>query len=109
MSFGIVQAVSGADATFMYMSDLVGVAELRQNLSVYLRRVREGETLVVTDRNRPVAVLGPAPESASRLDQLIAAGRVSPPLRAELPEPLEMGDDPGALSRALAELRDDER
>jgi prevent-host-death family protein len=95
----------------MYMSNLVGIAELRQNLSVYLRRVREGETLVVTDRNRPVAVLGPPPSSASsHLDRLIAAGRVSPPTRSELPEPLEMDvDDPCGLSRALAELRDDER
>ncbi len=103
------ETVAPASATFMYMSDLVGVAELRQNLSVYLRRVREGETLVVTDRNRPVAVLGPAPESASRLDQLIAAGRVSPPTRSEFPEPLEMESVPDGLSRALAELRDDER
>lgn len=94
----------------MYMSNLVGIAELRQNLSVYLRRVGEGETLVVTDRNRPVAVLGPAPESASKLDRLIAAGRVSAPTRSELPEPLEMEvDDSNGLSRALAELRDNER
>jgi len=35
-------------ATFMYMSKTVGVAELRQNLSVYLRRVSQGERLVVT-------------------------------------------------------------
>ena len=41
-------------ATFMYMSESVGIAELRQNLSVYLRRVSRGERLVVTDRNRPV-------------------------------------------------------
>ncbi len=94
----------------MYMSNLVGVAELRQNLSVYLRRVREGETLVVTDRNRPVAVLGPAPGPSSHLDRLIAAGRVSPPTRSELPEPLEMDvDETRGLSRALAELREDER
>lgn len=94
----------------MYMNDdLVGVAELRQNLSVYLRRVRKGETLVVTDRNRPVAVLGPAPASASDLDRLIAAGRVSAPTRSELPEPLEMDvDDSCGLSRALAELRDED-
>jgi prevent-host-death family protein len=42
----------------MYMTT-VGVAELRQNLSKYLRRVARGERLVVTDRNRPVAELGP--------------------------------------------------
>ena len=40
------------------MSETVGVAQLRQNLSRYLRRVARGERLVVTDRNRPVAELG---------------------------------------------------
>ena len=39
--------------------DRVGVRELRQNLSVYLRRVRRGEALEVTDRGQPVAVLQP--------------------------------------------------
>lgn len=33
----------------------VGVTELRQNLSKYLRLVGQGERLIVTDRNRPVA------------------------------------------------------
>lgn len=42
----------------MYMNT-VEVGELRQNLSRYLRRVERGERLVVTDRNRPVAELGP--------------------------------------------------
>jgi prevent-host-death family protein len=103
-------ATAPESATFMYMSNFVGIAELRQNLSVYLRRVGEGETLVVTDRNRPVAVLGPPPTSATtHLDRLIAAGRVSPPTRSELPEPLELGIDPDGLSHALAELREDER
>lgn len=87
----------------------VGVAQLRQNLSVYLRRVESGERLVVTDRNRPVAELGPV--ASTRLDQLIAEGRVSAPRRSgKLPPPLKIsGADPGALSKALAELRDDER
>lgn len=103
-------ATPGQSATLMYMSNLVGIAELRQNLSVYLRRVGEGETLVVTDRNRPVAVLGPPPAAATHLERLIAAGRVSPPTRSKLPEPLDMEvDDSSALSRALAEVRDDER
>jgi prevent-host-death family protein len=91
----------------MYMSESVGVAELRQNLSVYLRRVREGERLIVTDRNRPVAELGPAPTTGSALDRLIAEGQVRPPKRKGLPEPLEvdLGGDPEALSRALEEVR----
>jgi prevent-host-death family protein len=90
----------------MYMSEeTVGVAELRQNLSAYLRRVEKGERLVVTDRNRPVAELGPPPTPGSDLDRLVSEGRVSRPLRRGLPEPLELSGDPWALSRALAEVR----
>lgn len=89
----------------MYMSVTVGVAELRQNLSVYLRRVNRGERLVVTDRNRPVAELGPPPSTGAELDRLIAEGLVSRPRRTTLPEPLELTGDPHALSRALDEVR----
>jgi prevent-host-death family protein len=88
----------------MYMKSTVGVAELRQNLSRYLRRVEKGERLLVTDRNQPVAELGPVP-SGAELDRLIAAGRVSAPVRSGLPEPLELDGDPHALSRALDEIR----
>lgn len=83
------------------MSDSVDVAELRQNLGAYLRRVNQGERLVVTDRNRPVAELGPLPTTGSTLDRLIAEGRMSRPLRASLPEPLELEGTPHALSDAL--------
>jgi len=89
----------------MYMSATVGVAELRQNLSRYLRRVEQGERLLVTDRNRPVAELGPPPAVGAALDRLIAEGRVSRPVRRGLPEPLELEGDPYALSRALDEIR----
>lgn len=91
----------------MYMSNSVGVAELRQNLSVYLRRVEKGERLVVTDRNRPVAELGPAPSIGPDLDRLIAEGRVAAPARSGLPEPLELSGNPRALSQALDEIRGD--
>ena len=86
----------------------VGVAELRQNLSRYLERVKEGERLVVTDRNRPVAELGPPPNTGgAALDRLIAEGRLSRPRRSGLPDALEMTGDPYALSRALDEVRGD--
>lgn len=54
----------------------VGVRELKNSLSRYLRRVREGETIVVTDRGRPVARIVPTgvPEHIAKL---IAEGRVS--------------------------------
>jgi len=91
----------------MYMSETVGVAELRQNLSVYLRRVERGERLVVTDRNRPVAELGPVSDTGPELDRLIAEGVVSAPRRRGLPEPIELTGDPDNLSRALDEIRNE--
>lgn len=41
------------------MSEKVAVRELRQNLSRYLRRVKAGASLVVTERGREVARLVP--------------------------------------------------
>ena len=59
--------------------DRVGVRELRQNLSVYLQRVKEGETLEVTERGLPVAELRPrSPAPLSKIDQMIADGRITP-------------------------------
>src|SRR5579862_5119348 len=98
---------TGRSATFMYMNNTVGVAELRQNLSVYLRRVEMGERLVVTDRNRPVAEIGPPPASGAALDRLIAEGRVARPRRRGLPDAITLEGDPRALSRALNEIRGD--
>jgi prevent-host-death family protein len=89
------------------MSDTVGVAELRQNLSKYLRRVAEGERLVVTDRNRPVAELGPVSRGGT-LDRLIAEGRVAPPSRpARDYRPIKLPDGAMTLSEALDEIRGD--
>lgn len=41
-------------------NNTVGVRELRQNLSRYLERVKEGETLTVTERGHEVARLVPS-------------------------------------------------
>ena len=41
--------------------DSIGVRELRQNASKYLDRVKRGESIEVTERGVPIAVLGPVP------------------------------------------------
>jgi prevent-host-death family protein len=90
-------------------ADEVSVRELRQNLSVYLRRVREGDTFAVTSRGERVAVLAPI-RGGSRLDRLIAAGAVSPPARpwTDLAPPPAGGESPRALTNALLAQRDEE-
>ncbi len=47
--------------------------ELRQNASRYLRRVAAGESITVTDRGRPVAVLVPPPRSSLDEVHLVSA------------------------------------
>ena len=57
----------------------VGVRELRQSLSVYLRRVAGGETFQVTERGRSVAILAPLPSGSTTIERLVAAGRATRP------------------------------
>ena len=88
----------------------VGVRELRQRASELLRRVQAGETIQVTDRGRPVAVLAPLPDSGP-LDRLRAAGLVVAPTLGvgDLAEPLVLPEGTPTPSAVLAELRADER
>ena len=87
----------------------VGVRELRQRASELLRLVENGETIEITDRGRPVALLSPLPEG-SPLETLRAAGDVEPASGdlEDLPPPLEprAAELPSAV---LARLRRDER
>jgi prevent-host-death family protein len=110
------EELAGADAdsfksaTMCYMTprpDRVGVRELRQNLSVYLERVRAGERLEVTDRGQPVAALIPLPTPATALERLVATGRVRPPDADLLELPVPKGRPSTAASDALAEQRDE--
>jgi prevent-host-death family protein len=86
----------------------VGVRELRQNLSVYLRRVRAGQTLEVTERGEPVALLVPLPAAGSALSRLVASGRATSPAGdlLDLGPPLKQRRGK-SLSELLAESRED--
>jgi antitoxin (DNA-binding transcriptional repressor) of toxin-antitoxin stability system len=79
----------------------IGVRELRQNLSVYLDRVKRGESLAVTEFRQVVAILRPpVQEDDDVIAKLVAEGRATAPSRtlADLPKP---------LSAILDELRED--
>ena len=85
---------------------IVGVRELRQNLSVYLDRVKKGEALTVTEHGAAVAILRPLPAAPTVLERLVAEGRAAAPTRSlrDLPRPLKV-----RLEKPLAEIIDDMR
>lgn len=87
----------------------VGVRELRQQASAVLRRVAAGETIVVTDRGRPVARL--TPYGPNNIEALRQAGRVREALRPmrEAPPPVAPPPDGPTAAEALAAARENER
>lgn len=71
----------------MKKKEIVGVRELKSGLSAYLRRVRQGQSLVVTDRGEPIAEINPIKADTgieTRLLKLAAEGRVTLPVRNAL-------------------------
>src|SRR5262249_41920813 len=105
-------AALGSCATLCYMAERnrsqVGVRELRQNLSVYLDRVKAGESLVVTERGAAVARLPPRPRGRSSIERLIEAGRATPASGSlmDLDPPRALAGP--SLSATLAALREEE-
>jgi prevent-host-death family protein len=93
----------------------IGIRELRQNASEYVRRARCGESIEILDRGTPVALLVPLPQRSGQsvLDELEAQGRLvqrGEGSFADLPPPTEIapaGTPP--LSEVLQQMRDEER
>lgn len=87
----------------------IGIRELRQNASKYIRLVKAGETLEVTERDVPVALLTPLPtRPKSRLEEMIERGEIIPGNQdwANLPQP---APSPTGLTSELVleELREE--
>lgn len=92
----------------------VGVKELKNDLSAYLRRVANGEQVRVTMRGKPVADLVPAGRSPAdeHRRRMIAEGRLTPASRPKPtePPPLEpAGPGPTPSEILLAEREADRR
>ena len=53
----------------------VGMRELKSKLSEYLRRVKKGQTIIVTERGKVIAQIGPAKQSVEeRIWVMVDAG-----------------------------------
>lgn len=92
----------------------VGIKVLNSRLSEYVRLAASGETILVTDRDRVVAELGPPRETRSPvladslLADLVRSGVLTPPTLAvsgPLPKPVPVAP----LDEILAELDENRR
>ena len=86
----------------------VGVRELRQNLSVYLTRLKTGTVFRVTERGRAVALLIPIPEHSTAVERLIASGRATAP-KHDLLSLRRLPQPKGRLSRKVSQALLDDR
>jgi prevent-host-death family protein len=95
----------------------VGVKQLKARLSEYLRLVRTGETVLVTDRDEVVAELRPARRQAAadlsleeRLQALADAGEITRPARVKAGWTWSvkgLGLSSGTAARLLDDIRGD--
>ena len=81
----------------------VGVRELRNHLSRYLDRVRDGDEVVVTDRGRAIARVVPV-HGGRVLDRLIAEGVVTPARR-----PKRQASEPTKTKGTVSDLVGEQR
>jgi prevent-host-death family protein len=89
----------------------VGVRELKNRLTYYLRRARKGEEVIVTERGRPVAVLQSlqhfdrSAALETRLARLAALGIVTLPSRKAFGRGRPVRISGPSVSRAILEDR----
>lgn len=81
----------------------VAIRELKASLSAFIRRAAAGELITVTDRGRPVAVLGP-PVGRVDLDLAAEAGWLTPASASGLKP---VGRHPA--DRSVLEVLDEDR
>jgi len=90
--------------------NVVGARELKTRLGTYLQRVREGRTLVVTDRGEPVAELRPLSSDGSlpsALLKLSTKGTLTLPTRDCLPAFRPIRSRGASVADAVSEDRED--
>lgn len=81
-----------------------GIRELRNHLSKYLQRVREGEEVVVTDRGTAVARVVPIGHQR-RYDRLVAEGIIEPSRADKRTRPKRRVEADGSVSGLVADQR----
>ena len=85
----------------------IGIRELKENMSRYMKRVKTGERIVVTDRKKEIAVIIPLGEKAGKekLYELIQRGVASWSGNIPAGMPKRIVSKKGSVSSAVIEDR----
>jgi prevent-host-death family protein len=95
------------------MTLMIGIRELTRHTSKVIHRAAAGETVLITEHDRPIAMLVPLPDTGNpAVDMLIREGKLTPAanpagvaaLLAITPVPASDGED---TARVVAEQRED--
>ena len=90
----------------------VGVRELKAQLSEYLRRVKAGETILITERGRPIGRLSPEPSTTGlslheKQQRLVDAGLLEwNGRKLEAYEPVGLSQGSVLASDLIVEMRE---
>jgi prevent-host-death family protein len=89
----------------------VGIKELKNSLTQYLRRTKQGEEMIVTERGNPIALIQPikgakkAVSLEARLARVAAEGLVTLPTRKPLRRVRAIKVSGKAISKIIVEDR----
>lgn len=89
----------------------VGIKELKNRLTHYLRRTKQGEEVVITERGKPIALIQPIQAAGqvvsldARLARLAAHGLVTLPTRKPLKRVRLVKVSGPPISRTILENR----
>jgi prevent-host-death family protein len=95
------------------MATTIGVRELTRHTSKVVHRAAAGEAMLITEHDRPIAMLVPLPRTGDpAVDELVMAGKLTPPsnpggtiaLLAIKPVPASSPEDSADI---VSELRED--
>jgi len=90
--------------------ETIGLRELNQNPSKAVARVRAGESIVVTDRGRPILRMVPEIEQSGVLSRLVAEGLATAPTEEGMPELIpDLAPEIDSVADLLLAERDQER
>ena len=75
----------------------VNISDLKAQLSAHIQHVKDGEEVLVCDRNKPVARIVPirSRDLSEQEERLIALGVLAPPLKKR---PVSWPEPPGNVS-----------